>query len=246
MGTTRFFNATTEGNTLTLTLYDEIGGDIFGNGVTPQMLAEALNTDCANVTLRINSPGGDAFAGVSMFNLLRASSKPINVVVDGMAASAASIVAMAGDTIVMSKGAVMMIHEAQGIAVGDRAEMLKMADRLVTVTGSIADIYVARTKNSKKNVLEMMAEETWMDSKEAVANGFATSVSKEKAIGNSFDLSKFKNMPKELNEEVVEEPKEEAVEQPVEQPVEPVADAPDTTFDATALLQKQIELNRRK
>jgi ATP-dependent protease ClpP protease subunit len=196
METNKFFNATTEGNTLTLAFYEVIGdADMFGNGITPQMVAEALNGDCADVTLRINSPGGDAFAGVAIYNLLRASTKPINVIVDGMAASAASIIAMAGDTITMNQGAVMMVHEAQGVAFGDRATMMKMADTLETVTGSIADIYATRTQNSKKDVLAMLAAETWMDSKEAVAKNFATAVSKEQSIGNSFDLSSFRNVP---------------------------------------------------
>jgi ATP-dependent protease ClpP protease subunit len=202
MDKNKFFNATQTGNTLTLAFYDAIGeADMFGNGITPQMVADALaQSGCSDITLRLNSPGGDAFAGATIFNLLRASKLPINVIVDGMAASAASVVAMAGDTITMNQGSVMMIHEAQGLAFGDAATMVKMADTLKTVTGSLADIYVSRTKNSKKDVLDMMAEETWMDSKECVAKGFATAVSKESAIGNSFDLSQFsfKRVPDSL------------------------------------------------
>jgi ATP-dependent Clp protease protease subunit len=243
----KFFNATTEGKTLTLAFYDAIGNaDMFGNGITPQMVAEALSDDYDDVTLRLNSPGGDAFAGVAIYNLLRASTKPINVIVDGMAASAASIIAMAGDTITMNQGSVMMIHEAQGVAFGDAATMIKMADTLKTVTGSIADIYATRTKNSKKDVLEMLAAETWMDSKECVSMNFATAVSKEKAIKNSFDLSSFRNTPEELKK-VEEEP---VVAEPVAaEPVvveEPVVAEPVAEFDSIALLKKQVELNRRK
>jgi ATP-dependent protease ClpP protease subunit len=195
----KFFNASATGTTLTMALYDVIGGDMFGNGITPQMVSDALSqSGCTDITLRLNSPGGDAFAGVAIYNILRASKLPVNVIVDGMAASAASIIAMAGDSITMNQGSVMMIHEAQGMAYGDAATMVKMADTLKTVTGSIADIYASRTKTSKKDVLDMMAEETWMDSKDCVAKNFATAVSKEASIGNSFDLSAFRNVPETL------------------------------------------------
>jgi ATP-dependent Clp protease protease subunit len=240
MDNKKFFNAATTGSTLTLAFYDAIGEGMFGGGITPAAVQDALNnSNCTEITLRLNSPGGDAFAGVAIYNLLRASKLPVNVVVDGMAASAASIIAMAGDSITMNQGAVMMIHEAQGMSYGDAATMLKMADTLKVVTGSIADIYATRTRNAKTNVLEMMANETWMDSKECVAQGFATAVSKEASIGNSFDLSTFRNAPASLKnvkiEEVVEEP---IIETKVEE-VMPV-------FDAIAILQKQLELNRRR
>jgi hypothetical protein len=91
-----------------------------------------------------------------------------------------------------------MIHEAQALAVGDEALMLKMADTLKKVTGTIADIYVAKTGLPKEKVLAMMAEETWMNGEEAVANHFATCVGKDAAVKNSFDLSVFHNVPETL------------------------------------------------
>jgi len=197
----KFFNAVQDGNTLTLAFYDAIGEDFFGEGITPKAVTEALSHgDYTAITLRLNSPGGDAFAGVAIYNLLRACSKPINVIVDGMAASAASIIAMAGDTITMNQGSVMMIHEAQAMAMGDRATMLKMADTLETVTGSLADIYATRTGTAKKDVLAMLAVETWFDPKDAVAKNFATAIGKDSAIANHFDLSpfQFKHIPEEL------------------------------------------------
>jgi ATP-dependent protease ClpP protease subunit len=205
MDKNKFFNAKQTGNTLTLAFYDAIGAaDFFGDGITPQMVSEAIaQGDYSDITLRLNSPGGDAFAGVAIYNVLRASKKPVNVIVDGMAASAASIIAMAGDTITMNQGSVLMIHEAQGAAFGDKATMVKMADTLEKVTGSIADIYATRTGTAKKDVLAMMADETWMDSTDAVAKGFATTVSKESAIANSFDLAafSFRNVPESLRNE---------------------------------------------
>jgi ATP-dependent protease ClpP protease subunit len=195
----RFFNAVKVGDALEMSIYDAIGEGMFGGGITPQTVQQVLNDDeqddYSSITLRVNSPGGDAFAGVAIYNLLKACSKPVNVIVDGMAASAASIVCMAGDTICMNAGTVMMIHEAQGCAMGDSDTMVKMADTLKTVTASIADIYVAKTGMSKNKVLEMMKEETWMDPKDAVKQKFATVEGKDGAVKNSFNLSIFKHAP---------------------------------------------------
>ena len=202
MNTKRFFNAVRVGDALEMSIYDAIGEGMFGGGITPQTVQRVMNDDeqddYSSITLRVNSPGGDAFAGVAIYNLLKASNKPVNVIVDGMAASAASIVCMAGDTITMNDGTVMMIHEAQGCAMGDEATMTKMADTLKTVTGSIADIYANKTGMSKNKVLEMMKEETWMDPKVAVKQKFATAVGGSSAVKNVFDLSLFRNAPAEL------------------------------------------------
>jgi ATP-dependent Clp protease protease subunit len=136
----------------------------------------------------------------------------VNVIVDGMAASAASIVAMAGDTITMATGSVMMIHEAMSMAFGNAADLTKMAETLMTVTNGIADIYVAKTGIAKDEILQMQSVETWMSADEAVAKGFATAVSKDKsAVKNEFKLDAFRNTPESLKVEVKpEEPKVEA------------------------------------
>lgn len=237
---TRFFNAVTNGSTLTLDMYDVIGADFFGDGITEGMVSDALkNSNASSVTVNINSPGGDAFAGVAIRNVLVQSGKTVKVNVVGLAASAASIIAMAGDTITMHSGSVMMIHPAQALAMGDATEMRKMADTLDTVTQSIADVYCAKTGMGKDDVLDLMNAETWMTADEAVDKGFATTVSKEKkAIANSYDLKAFRNAPAEL--------------QPVEEPTgEPVAEAievtePDNVADATYLARLRFEINKRK
>jgi ATP-dependent protease ClpP protease subunit len=201
----RFFNATEADKVLTLEVYDVIGADFFGEGITASAVSDAIaqagEHDC--IALRINSPGGDAFEGVAIYNLLKNNAKPVNVYVDGLAASAASIVAMSGDTINMGTGSMMMIHPAQGMAMGNAKEVRDFADTLDKVTDSIAEIYVARTKNSKKSVTEMMDAETWMSGKDAVKNGFATAVSPNNRVENRFDLSAFpyKNVPAELKNE---------------------------------------------
>ena len=198
----RFFNASKTDDTLVMSFYDLIGENWHGTGATPKMVADALKTDFDSIELHLNSPGGDAFAGVAIYNLLKASSKPINVIVDGLAASAASIVAMAGDTISMSTGSMLMIHEAMSSAFGNADDMTKMAETLTSVTGSIADIYVARTGLPKADVLAMQNVETWMTAQEAVDKGFATAVSKDKkAVKNEFNLDRFRNAPPSLRAE---------------------------------------------
>jgi ATP-dependent Clp protease protease subunit len=197
----RFFNAVASDKVLTLEVYDVIGADMFGNGITASAVSDAIAQagHHDSISLRINSPGGDAFEGVAVYNVLKNHGKPVNAYVDGLAASAASIVAMAGNTICMGTGSMMMIHPAQGMAMGDAKAVREFADTLDQVSASIADIYVERTKNSKKSVVEMMDAETWMSAKDAVKNGFATEVSGNK-VSNSYDLStfQFKNTPEEL------------------------------------------------
>lgn len=200
-----------------MSFYDVIGDNLDGTGATPAMIAKALKGDFETIELHLNSPGGDAFAGVAIYNLLKASAKPVNVFVDGLAASAASIVAMAGDTITMNTGSMLMIHEAMSMAFGNADEMTKMAETLTSVTGSIADIYVARTGLKKAAVLEMQNVETWMTAQEAVEMGFATKISKTAAVKNEFNLDLFRNAP--TNTEA---------------------------FDSLAILQKQLEVNKRR
>jgi ATP-dependent Clp protease protease subunit len=261
----KFFNASKKDSTLTLNMYDIIGESMWGDdGATPAMVAAALKDDFANIELHLNSPGGDAFAGVAIYNLLKACSKPVNVIVDGLAASAASIVAMDGDTITMRTGSVMMIHEALSMAFGNATDMRKTADTLDTVTSGIADLYVARQDNDKQTVLDMQNAETWMNAQEAVDKGFATSLSKDNAVKNSFDLKMFKNTPEKLKAEVKAATDCQCSCKPCfdgdcsecdhnpctcldcdcPQHSEPAE--PDTASNLTSLFTHQLELNKRK
>jgi ATP-dependent protease ClpP protease subunit len=200
-----FFNSVNAPDgVLTIAVCDAIGADFFGSGITAAMVADAIKQagHFESITLSINSPGGDLFEGVAIYNTLKAAGKPVNVEVIGLAASAASLIAMAGDTITMQLGTTMMVHEAMGIAMGYAKDMRKMADTLDVVNDSAVDIYVERTGNSKKRIKELEAAETWMSPKEAVELGFADGVGSAKkasaAATNSFDLSVFRNVPDEL------------------------------------------------
>lgn len=131
------------------------------------------------ITLNINSPGGNYFEGITIFNLLRDYPNRITVNVLGQCSSAASVVAMAGTRIRMHGGALMMIHGAAGVAMGNKKDMRELADVLDKIDNVVADVYAARTGNSRAKVLEMMEAETWMTPEEAVKNGFAEEVVKD-------------------------------------------------------------------
>jgi ATP-dependent Clp protease protease subunit len=199
-----------EATALELALYGPIGADMFGEGITDTAVNAVLKsavTPYDSILLRLNSPGGDLFQGVSIFNLLKSQGKPVNVVVDGLAASAASLIAMVGDEIVMQPGSMLMVHEAQGFCAGYASDMAKMSETLDAVTSSAADVYVASTKLSKTRVMELLAAETWMTPKEAVKLGFATQVGNGKAVkvSNQFDLRFFKNVPEAwLDEQIAD------------------------------------------
>lgn len=203
------FTAKVDAGVLTLHVYDIIGADFFGDGVTAKAIAEKLdNSTFSSITMRINSPGGDPFEAIAILNKLKSTGKPINVIVDGLAASAASILAMAGDRVVMGQGSMFMIHNAMTMSFGNASDMRKMADTLDAVSGSMRDVYVNRTGLKADKVQAMMDAETWLTAAESVSNHFADEVISEenpeaKAVAASFDLSVFKNPPK------VEPPAEE-------------------------------------
>lgn len=179
-------------------LYDEIG--FFG--VSAAQFKERLN-DAGNVRLRINSPGGSTFDGLAMYNdlLTHQSEKRgrVEVEISGMALSAASLVAMAGETITIAKNAFMMIHNSWLITIGDKNVHLESAELLKKVDVSLAMAYSDRTGLAKRRVTEMMNDETWMNGEEAVENGFADKTMDVAEALAKFDVSDaFKNTPEDL------------------------------------------------
>lgn len=163
----------------TITIYDVIGEDWWtGGGFTEKRMAAALRSIGSNdVTVNINSPGGDMFAGIAMYNMLREHKAKVTVNVMGIAASAASIIAMAGDEIRMGLGTFLMIHNAWGVVVGNRNDMRDAADLFDSFDSALADIYEARSDMSRGDIVKLMDAETFMGPSEAVKNGFADEVS---------------------------------------------------------------------
>jgi len=143
------------------------------------------------INLYINSPGGNVFSGVSIYNLLKRLPGKIITTVDGIAASSASIVAMAGAEIGMSAGSFIMIHNATSVVGGTSRDMRSAADTLDLLDNSIGDIYVERTGIDKKKVLEMMDVETLFDAKSAVENKFADRIVGGKKINALWDGAQY-------------------------------------------------------
>jgi ATP-dependent Clp protease, protease subunit len=214
-----------DSRTLELEVYEEIGLNWWdGSGVTAKGVKEQLDTTEGydRIAVRINSPGGDAFEGVAIMNLLKAQKKPVDVFVDGIAASAASIIAMAGDTITMGKSAMMMVHNAWTVCAGDGEDMRKCAEMLDRISASIGQAYMSRTGKSAGEIKSIMDAETWMNGEECVAEGFATAVAEDGdadsalALAKSFrSLAKMKNVPEKLKaQDAADEVDEVEIEEP--------------------------------
>lgn len=152
----------------------------WGDEVTPKAFKKELKQHTGDITVRINSPGGDVFAGVSIYNALVEHEGKVTVKVDALAASAASFVAMAGEEIIMLPGSMMMIHNPWTFAMGNKDELAKVVEMLEKTGESIASIYVARTGKSEEEIAELLSSETWMTAQEAVDLGFATEAQEPK------------------------------------------------------------------
>ena len=150
----------------------------FDDDVTPQMFKEELLDGSGDVTVWINSPGGDCVAAAQIYNMLREYKGKVTVKIDGIAASAASVIAMAGDTVLMSPVSMMMIHNPMTIAFGDSGEMQRAIDMLSSVKDSIINAYEIKTGLSRTKLAHLMDAETWMDAGKAVELGFADDIIK--------------------------------------------------------------------
>lgn len=183
-----------------LFIYDEI--DSSGMyGVSAREVVSALNElkGVKNLDVRINSGGGDVFDGIAIYEALRRFPANIHVHVDGLAASAASVIAMAGDTRSISLGGFYMIHRASGLVYGDDEDMRKMADILGNITNQIANIYADRTGMEPDELKAMIASETWMNAEESIKNNFATEVAFDvaaEAVSNEAINAKLENAKK--------------------------------------------------
>ena len=154
----------------------------FDDDVTPQMFKEELLNGSGDVTVWINSPGGDCVAAAQIYNMLREYEGKVTVKIDGIAASAASVIAMAGDTVLMSPVSMMMIHNPMTIAFGDSGEMQRAIDMLSSVKDSIINAYELKTGLSRTKLAHLMDAETWMDAGKAVEMGFADGIIKRGGV----------------------------------------------------------------
>lgn len=197
----QFFTVNAKGDEAELLIYEEIGEGWFG-GVGAKGFAEqvkALGKGVKTINVRINSIGGNAFDGATIYNTLKNHPAKIHVHIDGAAISAASHIAMAGDEIDMATNAVFMAHFASGGVYGKAEELRNYAQLLDKVNDGLVDVYAARTGQTPERITEWLNAEAWFSAEEAVENGFATRVSPAKAITTKFDPSfapiTLKNMP---------------------------------------------------
>ena len=166
-----------EGEKRILLLDGEISDETWwGDEVTPQMFRSELNAAEGDIDLWINSPGGDCYAAAQIYNMLMEYKGNVNVKIDGIAASAASVVAMAGSTVEISPLGMLMIHNPMTISIGDTHEMERTITFLAEIKESIINAYEIKTGLSRAKISRLMDAETWMNAKKAVELGFADSV----------------------------------------------------------------------
>lgn len=181
-------------------VYDEIGGSWFSDGVSAGDFVKSLAAipDSRELHVHVNSPGGDVWDGLAIYNAIAQRSGPVTTVVDGLAASAASFIVQAGKSRIVSPGSMMMIHNASGLCIGNAGDMRELADLLELVDGNLADIYAAHSGRPVSVWAAAMQAETWYKADQAVAEGLADKLAERPAAPDAmarFDLSVFAKAP---------------------------------------------------
>jgi ATP-dependent Clp protease protease subunit len=184
-------------------IYEDVGEGWFG-GVSAKRFADDLRAlgDVKTLDVRINSYGGDVFDGIAIYQQLVKHKAKVTTHIDGVAASIASVIAMAGTEIHIAEAGWLMIHDAWGMSVGNATEMRRQADLLDSVTGQIAGVYEARTKQPMPKLRSWMSEEKWFSASEALEVGFATNMAENLRmaahLANGPQRVKFHHLPAAL------------------------------------------------
>jgi len=197
-----------------LTLYGEISDySWWGDEVTPKRFKDDLDSlgDIENLNVFINSPGGDVFAGQAIHSILKRHKAKVKVYIDGLAASIASLIAMAGDNVIMPENAMMMIHSPWTFAVGNAQDFRKLADDMDKIRDSMVKAYEARSALTTEEIIDLLDAETWLSAEDCLEYGFADEIEEAKQVAACVDkkfLDRYKNTPIEL---LAEEPDPEGV-----------------------------------
>jgi ATP-dependent protease ClpP protease subunit len=171
-----------------INIFDAIGEQYDGSGTTAKSIAAALSAfGDKDVTINLNSGGGSFFEGVAIYNMLREHPKKVTIKVMGLAASAASVIAMAADDLQVARTGFLMIHNAWIVAMGNRKDLKAAADSLEPFDNSMAELYASRTGMERKKIENMMDAETWIAGAQAVEMGFADSLLATDSIKESDD-----------------------------------------------------------
>jgi len=255
----RFFefkNAT--GESADLYIYgDIVSYKWFENDVTANEFRKELNAigDVKTLNIYINSYGGDVFQGQAIYSMLKRHKASKTVYIDGIAASAASFIAMSGDKIIMPSNAMMMIHRAWTIGFGNANDFLKLAADMDKIDESIMSTYQDKTGMELEKIKQLMDDETWMNADDAVEMGFADEIEAEKKVAASIsntiliingiqtDMSRFKHTDTLIKKfSAYEQPKEEPKNEPVKEPKEEPRSAP---VDLYSIITKNHERRSR-
>ncbi|MGQ4666521.1 head maturation protease, ClpP-related [Metabacillus halosaccharovorans] len=189
------FKAEAVGDSTEITIYGDIGESWWGESISANDIKEALkNVTSDSIVVRLNSPGGDVFDGITIYNQLKNHAAKVTIYVDGLAASAASIIAMAADELIMNTGSMLMIHEASTFTWGTKTDIKKTLNALEGIDKSLADIYMIRYQGERSEIDTMIKNETWFTSSEAVEVGLADRVNDEvDSDEEDLDAEEFKN-----------------------------------------------------
>lgn len=187
-----------------LTLYGEISNETWwGDEVTPKQFKDDMDAmgDIEVLNVYINSPGGDVFAGQAIYSMLKRHKAKVHICVDGLAASIASLIAMAGDKVIMPKNAMMMIHSPWTLAIGNAQEFRKIADDMDKIRDSMVVAYESRSALTTEEILDMMDAEKWLSADDCLEYGFADEIEETKQVAACLDkevLGRYKNTPEGL------------------------------------------------
>ncbi|MED2490358.1 MULTISPECIES: head maturation protease, ClpP-related [Bacillus cereus group] len=188
------FKAEAKADSLDITIYGDIGESWWSDSTSAVDIERTLKATSANViNINLNSPGGDVFDGIAIYNQLKNHPAKIIINVDGLAASAASIIAMAADELIMNTGSMLMIHEASTWTWGTKLDIRKTLNALEGIDKSLADIYMTRYQGERTEIETMIANETWFTANEAVEFGLAHKVNEHVENNEVIDPEEFKN-----------------------------------------------------
>ena len=208
-----------------LTLYGEISEySWWGDEITPKQFKDDLDAlgDIDTLNVYINSPGGDVFAGQTIYSTLKRHKASIHVFIDGFAASMASVVAVAGDTVTMPRNAMMMIHNPSTRTWGNAKEHREAADMLDKVCESMIEAYLGKVTIDREKLVELLDTETWLSADDCLEYGFADEIEETKQVAACLDkevLGRYKNTPEGL---LADEPEPEPDNDPGPDPEEVV------------------------
>lgn len=182
------FDFKNESESCSLKIYDTIGSDGWGNGITVDSIENELkDTNGKPLNIYINSNGGEVFEGFAIYNILKRYGGYKTVYIDGLAASIASVIALCGNKVVMNKASMMMIHNASGFCMGNAEEMKKVVNALEQINEVIRDIYKSKTNLSEEQIKDLMDNETFMTANECLEYGFADEIVEEEQSKDTFN-----------------------------------------------------------